>query len=560
MSSQNQASFNLDCSTTVTTISNVPTSTNNNNASSNSDINSTGSHSETALPTHGTVLSTVYEGNDDSVPTMYTVDGGSSIQMIENATISSVQQQHRMRCRSTFSLALIFVAFSLVAIAAGLGVYCGLGNCTTSDSGISTTDPTNESGAPTIVPPDGSGAPTIAPPGDSGAPTINLPGGTVAPTIDFSMMLLDFINNITVSSQKITFNGTNPESKALNGMLENVELFNIATSLDSFANNTASFRVSQLYPLLILWFQQTETAVWTNVDGWFVDGNECDWYGVSCQAFDLGDSTGTQNVVTRIVFYDNNYRGIIPPDLALLTMLEHFDFGSNFISGTLPESIGLWTSVIYFDAHNNSLKGTLPESIGLWTSLTRLDVSSNALSGTLPESIGQWAVLASFHVGSNTLTGTLPASIGQFTALTNFSVLDNALTGTLPTSIGQWTLLTYFDVNLNALVGTLPESIGLWTSVIYFDAHNNSLTGTLPASIGQWTSLTRLDVSSNALSGTIPVSVGNWTQIEYAAFEDNQFTGILLTTGICANVNVTLSADCLSEIRCGDLDEFLRGP
>jgi hypothetical protein len=313
------------------------------------------------------------------------------------------QQRPPQQRTTPFWYVSSFIVTALVAVATGLGVYCGRGNCK-SNIGGSPTFPI--SGTPTFP---SNVAPTF-PVNSDGTPT---PSPTHnGPTT----ILLEFINNITLSNQNITVNGASPESQALTWMVQNESLFNFSY-LNSMADNIVSFIVCKRYPLLVMWFQQTEALQWTNTTGWLVDPNECTWYGISCQTMDLGGSVGIQNVVTGIDFFnsvDNNYVGTIPADLGLLSWLQHFDLSESTISGTLPESIGKWTALTFFSLSGNALTGTLPEAIGQWTALEAFGVYRNSLAGTVPESIGNWSQIREAYFWDNDFTGTIPIAICNY--------------------------------------------------------------------------------------------------------------------------------------------------
>jgi Leucine-rich repeat (LRR) protein len=322
---------------------------------------------------------------------------------------------------------------ALIAVAAALGLYCGTGNCS---SGSDAPPPPTNSNPVVLTPP---------PPNPPPVPLVDV-RPSVPPVVvpeESSVTLEEFIRNITLSDQDITVDGTNPESMALTWMLGNAELKDAMASmvLSLQTNSTVSFRVRQLYPLLTMWFQQTETSKWNITQGWLNDTNECNWYGISCRAMDLGGYIGMQNVTTNIDFYTgtdtngNNYGGTIPADLGLLTMLERLDIQFNKVTGILPESIGQWTALTYLDVYSNSLTGTLPASIGEWTALTFIRVRNNTLTGTLPESIGKWTSLITFIVRENNLNGTLPQSIGQWSQIKQAVFLENSFTGTMPAGI-----------------------------------------------------------------------------------------------------------------------------
>jgi hypothetical protein len=534
---------------------------------------------DTAVPMNETIT----EINDTNVLTVHAF-AVSSIQLVEAEPIVRVAACNRS---STFWL-LNGLVVVMAMMGVGVGVYCGTGNCTP-NRGSNATISSDNVGNTTSS--DSAGNSTSS--DNAGNSTSSDSAGNLTPP-ENTLMLLEFIHNITLSNESITINGTNPESRAVAWMFNNAEFFNMS-SLISTTNNGASFRVRQQFSLLTMWFQQTTTEQWVNVNGWLNDPDECNWYGISCQTMDLGESMGMQNVVTQIDFYNvddddatgNNFFGTIPADLGLLTMLEHFglkgnplssDEGGSSLNGTLPASIGQWTALTYFAVENNGLSGSLPESIGQWTALTYFGFFNNALTGTLPESIGQWTALTSFVVSGNVLTGPFPESIEQWTALELFVVGDNSLTGTLPESIGQWTALTYFDASNNfalngtlpdsigqwialtsfyfsdsTLAGTLPEFIGQWTALEIFKVYNNSLTGAIPVSIGNWSQIYDVSFNNNQFTGTIPASIGNWSLVDYAYFYNNQFTGVM-PIEICPYINATeanaLEADCVISCNC----------
>jgi hypothetical protein len=385
-------------------------------------------------------------------------------------------------------------------------------------------------------------------------------------------VLTSYIQNITLANQKISPNGTSSESKALYWMIYNDTTFNTSLVIsedDPISRNSIGFHIQQRYPLLVMWFQQTESIKWKNITEWLTNPNECYWLGITCQNiriyYDKNDTVGgNESAITKISFdVVGSYVGTIPIDIGLLTNLEQFKIintygdivNGRYLHGTLPESIGSWTAMTHFDVSYNLLQGALPNSIGRWTSLNYFNISYNYnLNGTLPDSVGEWTKLTSFDVVNNVLTGTLPDSIGHWTALTHFAAgLNYGLNGTLPEIIFEWTALSYFDVGVNRLTGTLsdkigqwtalteiliggnfyltgilPDSIGNWTALKNFAAFYSALNGTLPDSIGKWTSLTYFDVSYNyGLTGTLPQIMGQWTNLTYFDVTNNNFNGTI---------------------------------
>jgi hypothetical protein len=480
----------------------------------------------------------------------------------QNGPVTPVTSWYQSRW--TFALMTLLIMV-LLAIVLGVSIYF-------SSNGSSSNAASNN----------GNGLPTSAP---IAVVPMNVPIASVPtmapmainPNITIrAAILTSYINNITLSNQTIAANGTSPESQALSWLIYNDTLLETAAVIrkeDPISKNAMGFRIRQRYPLLVMWFQQTDAAKWDNDAEWLVNPNECYWFGISCKPsyvyYDDDFNGGSENAVTQVIFnLIGSYVGVIPSEIGLLTTLEHFevqntldlnDANGRYLLGSLPDSIGQWTALTYFDVSGNSLNGTLPDSIGQWTALAYLDISINyGLTGTLPNSIGQWTALADFDVNSNALTGTLPASIGQWTALTNFDIsYNNGLTGTLPDSIGQWTAMMDFIVSGNALTGTLPASIGQWTALTNFDIrYNQGLNGTLPDSIGQWTALTYFEATGNNLNGTIPSSIGNWSLIETAYFNGNQLVGTM-PNAICQYIDPdtdVLQVDCTVNCTCCTAD------
>jgi hypothetical protein len=421
----------------------------------------------------------------------------------QNVTVSPAAPRYKgiSRTKALFTM----VAVSLVCLAVGLGLYYGI---TASDKS--------------------------------------------AP-MDRTTVLTSYINSISLSKPKITANGTSPESMALSWLIANNTTLDTAALLsedDPISNNAIGFRIRQLYPLLVMWFQQTATEKWANTTGWLEDPNECTWHGITCATMNLTFNdlvqsnsfvNSTVNAVVKISFADvvSGYVGTIPVELGLLTHLQHFEIRdtqvdsgevASSLKGSLPESIGQWTALTYFGVSNNSgLVGALPGSVYQWTALTYFDFSDNGLEGTLPDGIGQWTALTYFDIGNNVgLTGKIPLFTENWTALTHFDVSANALTGILPDTIGQWSMLTYFNSNYNyGTTGTLPESIGQWIALTYFDVSSSALIGTLPDSIGQWTALTFVNIGGTHFTGTLPDSIGQWNALSYFFAESTTFSGTI---------------------------------
>jgi hypothetical protein len=347
-----------------------------------------------------------------------------------------------------------------------------------------------------------------------------------------------FINKISLLQDEILVDGTTPESKALAWLIREDSLFNSTEllALESKVETEISFRIRQRYPLVTLWYQQTDedgvfVRNWVETLGWLNSDNECEWIGINCTSYNLSGNVGVQKVVTRIDFFNNEtqtgnaFFGTIPPDIGLLTLLTLLDFRSNQVIGSLPESIGRCSLLQSFDVSNCSMTGTLPSSIGKWTDVVYFDVSYNLFRGMLPRFFEQWLDVKYFDVGFNALAGTIP-EVGTWTALRGLGLYNSSLNGTIPQALGQWTDLEYLNLGVNALSGTLPVTIGELTNLAV-DLTSNNLEGTIPESVGNWINLTFVSFSRNNLDGTIPESVGNWINLTSGGFSSNELVGTI---------------------------------
>jgi hypothetical protein len=287
-----------------------------------------------------------------------------------------------------FSMLVVFA----VCIAVGLGLYFGL-----RDGSSSANFPTP---APTF-------SPTLLYPND----TMNSDSAIKATVV------AAYVNTITLSNQTISFNDTSPEGMALSWLISDDMNLNISSlaSLEDLSSMAIGFSIRQRFPLLVMYFQQTETHKWDNTDGWLVDPNECNWYGITCQVmFDPGSQT-YQNATTQIRLNGtSSYVGVIPFDIGLLSHLQHFEIKDTTDLIYVRKRRGMQVATP-FDLKTSALVGPLPDSIGQWTALTYFDVSRNELTGALPDSISQWndMIFLMLAIIDSTEHYLIPLAIGQ---------------------------------------------------------------------------------------------------------------------------------------------------
>ena len=339
--------------------------------------------------------------------------------VVDLSNDESLKQSTRHHTKYFKVIALVVIVAVLVA-GVSVGVYCGQGNCHSSDPETEASpDDDDDNKDPTPAP-----SFTDPPIPDT--------------EISFSTALTDYINNITLSGRTISANGVTPEDEALKFMITNETTTTTANDLRT--SGAVRFRMRQRFALLSLWFQQSINGVftpsWTYSLNWG-SANECfDWSGITCVLVnDVGDGGGEQDSVSAIEFVRGNVGGSLPADIGLLTSLITLDFTKNSIQGTLPDSISKCTELMTIKLGSNQFSGSLSSSIGDVIKLSQIDLSGNQFGGTLPETIGQWTSMQHFNVFSNIFGGTIPTSINNWKALSTANFQANGFTGTMPSQV-----------------------------------------------------------------------------------------------------------------------------
>lgn len=149
-------------------------------------------------------------------------------------------------------------------------------------------------------------------------------------------------------------------------------------------------------------YNSTNGDQWTNNDGWLVDCDYCNWYGVTCD--------GNQNVI-GLNLQNNNLSGTLPPSICQLGFLQNLILNENLIGGDIPSCLGQLSSLIRLVLNTNNFTGPIPAFTNT-PSLITLQLAANELTGTLPSSLGNLSLLA-FAVNDNNLTGCFDANLSS---------------------------------------------------------------------------------------------------------------------------------------------------
>lgn len=218
---------------------------------------------------------------------------------------------------------------------------------------------------------------------------------------------------------------------------------------------------------------------WLRSDGWLIDKNECNWYGVECAARLEGDELHEQ-VVLGLNLSNNALNGTLPTHIGLLNNLSVLDLNNNNdLRGRIPSTIYSLTQLHHFRAANNKLEWTLPSKIGFLTNLKSLDLSHNKFIGAIPSELGLLLSLESLNLSSNRFYEPIPFEIGQLRNIQSLNLSHNVLTGTLSENMFKsMTQLSSLQLNNNYFEGKLPKLLLLLQQKDmdhdnYFDWSNN---------------------------------------------------------------------------------------
>jgi hypothetical protein len=298
--------------------------------------------------------------------------------------------------------------------------------------------------------------------------------------------------------------------------------------------------VVERYVLAVLYFS-TSGSSWDF--NYLSDEDVCTWnngkpatnYSESLVAVGVYCVEGGESIGT-VALVENQLRGPLPWELALLTSLEVMDFGLNSLTGSIPTQIIDLTNLKVFSVYSNALTGSIPVGISELTRLEAFDASENGLTGHLPETFSPFT--AEIALGANSLIGTIPESWGTtMPALELIYLFENTLTGSLPSTFGRFSNLVELMVDTNLLTGPLPATLPAGSTQVFL--MNNAFTGSIPSAWGMTTmpNLNILLIEENSLTGTIPSSLfDSMTHLEHFAAGDNNFSGPL-PASFSASVN-----------------------
>jgi Leucine-rich repeat (LRR) protein len=152
----------------------------------------------------------------------------------------------------------------------------------------------------------------------------------------------------------------------------------------------------------------------------------------------------TLKSLSYLVLSDNNLAGEIPAALMeMLATTTHLDprvFGLP-VYKVPPENRMTSDFPNMLDLSNNNFTGIIPPEIGQLKSLDILTLSSNSLSGEIPRQLCSLTQLQALDLSNNRLTGAIPSDLNKLHFLSAFNISNNDFEGPIPIG-GQFSTFT----------------------------------------------------------------------------------------------------------------------
>jgi hypothetical protein len=148
---------------------------------------------------------------------------------------------------------------------------------------------------------------------------------TSTPTTEGDLQL-DYFVRVTLPeyTRDALRGGNSPQTKALQWLQNN-------TNLESYSLS----RRLQRFALATFYFSTGGERRWIKKYGWMSDEDECDWFSSENDTLPC-----KEGVLTHLALRSNGLRGIIAPEISLLSSLEFLKVQQNILTGFLPTTLG----------------------------------------------------------------------------------------------------------------------------------------------------------------------------------------------------------------------------
>lgn len=289
----------------------------------------------------------------------------------------------------------------------------------------------------------------------------------------------------------------------------------------TFESEEKAFEFEQRYAAACFYYGLTEQE-WVNDALWTSAESVCNWHGIACN----------EDTVVRIELTDNLMRGILSPEISLMSGLQQILLDSNWIRGALPEDLSNLKELITLDLFDNLMTGTLPESFSTLSALNEMYLGRNQFSGTVPQLWKQLDNLQYLWLDDLSLSGNIPSGLFEMQSLMVLKMSNSGLSGTIPTTAGDLSTITYLNLSGNAITGGIPSSIQNLPLETLSVGDNPNLFdsdgGSFPDFLNEMSTLTELNLSNTGLSGEIP-SFGSTDFPALTALDlsKNKLTGVI---------------------------------
>lgn len=227
-----------------------------------------------------------------------------------------------------------------------------------------------------------------------------------APALSMDQHVLSLLPDYTV--HPLIHNPNSPQSKAFQWLLDD-------PSLSTYPD----WRIQQRLALATFYYS-TNGRRWLNNTRWMsYDQGECFWYNVFDETTTRRNLQGNPAILfasdprvsedphvcnqdgtyRQLRLPNNNLRGSIPKEIALLTSLKSMLLFANPLTGTIPtEMVSNLKALEVLVLMGSQVAGALPSEIGLLSSLRGLGLLNNQLSGPLPsEMVGKRVLHLCLH-------------------------------------------------------------------------------------------------------------------------------------------------------------------
>nr|AFO66500.1 putative cf-9 protein precursor [Brassica napus] len=253
--------------------------------------------------------------------------------------------------------------------------------------------------------------------------------------------------------------------------------------------------------------------------------------------------------------YDNQFTGMLPPNISSLSNLVAFYIRGNALTGTLPSSLFSIPSLLYVTLEGNQLNGTLDfGNVSSSSKLMQLRLGNNNFLGSIPRAISKLVNLATLdlsHLNTqglaldlsilwnlksleeldisdlNTTTAIdLNAILSRYKWLDKLNLTGNHVTYEKRSSVSDPPLLSELYLSGCRFTTGFPELLRTQHNMRTLDISNNKIKGQVPGWLWELSTLEYLNISNNTFTSfENPKKLRQPSSLEYLFGANNNFTG-----------------------------------